>query len=102
MVMGLSFIFQTVMNNFAGGPADDDGETGAAAAGYRGQKDYSYEEAVRKQEQEGGARRYYADVGEGLDDDSARVTDENGNPVARSAEGYKRDFTHVNVQYCIS
>ena len=54
---------------------------------------------MQKQNEEGGARRYYNDVGEGLDDESARVTDENGAPAR---EGYKRNFHHVNVQYCIS
>ena len=67
------------------------------------QKTYSYEEAIEKQKAEGGPRRYYAE-GEGLDHESARVSSEEdgGNSVAKTDSGYKRDFTHVNVQYCIS
>ena len=41
------------------------------------QKTYSYEEAIEKQKAEGGPRRYYAE-GEGLDHESARVSEHDG------------------------
>jgi len=85
--MGISFIAQTVMNNYSG--QEDDGESSASTnGGHRGQE-YSYEEAVAKQEEEGGPRRYF-DQGEGLDDETARITDENDAPI-KSATGYQRD-----------
>jgi len=71
-------------------------------------KNFSYEEAVEMQKQEGGPRRFYGD--DELDIESARVTDENGNPIVREADASKhshgvdtgRSYVHVNVAYCIS
>ena len=48
------------------------------------QRTHSYEKAVEKQKAEGGPRRYYND-GE-LDVESARVTDENGNPIVKKEQ----------------
>ena len=73
MIMGMSFIFQTAINHFAGSEVDED--TGTAKTAHPAHQSFSYEDAVRKQEAEGGPQRYY-DQGEGLDDASALVTEE--------------------------
>ena len=94
--MGLSFVFQTAIGMFTGDAAEEPAKKQA-------NQRFDYEAAVEKQRQEGGPRRFYDD-GE-LDIESARVTDENGNPVdeAKAQGSYDgREFIHVNVSYCIS
>ena len=80
---------------------------GEEAPAKKAQKtNFSYEEVVEKQKAEGGPRRFYGD--DELDIESARVTDENGNPVIKSGNKHDqqdeiaRHYAHVNVQYCIS
>jgi len=96
-IMGISFIFQTAVNMYSDYSAEAENEKTPAQHAR-----YNYEEAVAKQQAEGGPRRYYND-GE-LDIESARVTDENGNPiVSKSTEAaeYARDYVHVHMSYCI-
>ena len=80
MVMGISFLLQTVITSVFGdyGSGDDSAKS---AAKQGASKTYSYEEAVEQQQRDGGPRRYY-DQGEGLDVDEALVKDEFGNPLA--------------------
>ena len=68
---------QTVVNMYSGMETE---ETSMEEA----QRTHSYEKAVEKQKAEGGPRRYYND-GE-LDVESARVTDENGNPIVKKEQ----------------
>lgn len=97
---------QTVINNYTGG--EDIGSSADSDAvpdrkGQAGGENYSYEQAVERQKQEGGPRRYYGED-EGLDTDVARITDENGNPVAKKKDGggdMQREYLHVHVAYCI-
>lgn len=76
----------------------------------------TYEEAVERQRQDGGPRRFYGGEDE-IDVSVARVTDEHGNPVVpegNAPDSKARDqrhvhdgedgrtFVHVNVRYCVS
>ena len=76
LILGLSFIFQTVLSQFMG----DQGET---APEKQANKKFTYEEAVEQQKREGGARRYYGD--DELDIESAQVADADGNPIGLAA-----------------
>ena len=73
MIMGISFVFQTAMKSYMGDSNADDDHPSRSAGG----KPMSYEEALEKQKNEGGPRRYYSE-GEGLDHESARVGDSDG------------------------
>lgn len=96
MIMAVSVIFQAIAGMWTGNADASDSATPANQA----KSSFSYEDAVEKQREEGGPRRYYDD-GE-LDIASARVADEDGTPITTQEQAYERTHTHVNVMYCIS
>ena len=105
VVMGISFLLQTVITNVFGDYSSGDDSGNAAAKQGGAQKKFSYEDAVEQQQRDGGPRRYY-DQGEGLDVDEALAKDENGNPIEthdiRSSQEAGIERVHVSVQYCIA
>ena len=96
VVMGISFLLQTVITNVFGDYSSGDDSANSAAKQGGASKKFSYEDAVEQQQRDGGPRRYY-DQGEGLDVDEALVKDENGNPIAYQ-EGNSDDIQTYDIR----